>query len=326
MTNYVWLATDKSGKKVIREIEAATAEDAKFVLLAQGYSNLELKEDEVTSAVLAGFTKRENAFGQEIRVTAEERLKHRDNPTVTYWDALRKGIGRSFIVFLALCILAIYSGLRGDRGHAALYVAGLLGWLGYILFVSLPSVYYRKLIKAGDWSQWNEVLSLVATLQLIGRFSLVKVPATELTRNRAKALAGMVGWMRPWPNIANARAVQIARLGCINCLWLRCTPPPGSTTKPSNTTSHPLLRNRHQPLGPIWPTVTLDIKAMRLRRARQWPRPKKALCPTLPNHFVFVVRESSLIWRAITAPPSVTFRSPSNLWKRPKAVRLGTDI
>ena len=71
MTNYVWSATDKSGKKVIREIEAATAEDAKFVLLAQGYSNLELKEDEVTSAVLAGFTKRENAFGQEIRVTAE---------------------------------------------------------------------------------------------------------------------------------------------------------------------------------------------------------------------------------------------------------------
>ena len=31
----------------------------------------------------------------------------------------------------------------------------------------------------------------MATLQLIGRFSLVKVPATELTRNRAKALAGM---------------------------------------------------------------------------------------------------------------------------------------
>jgi type II secretory pathway component PulF len=51
MINYVWSATDKSGQKLIREIEAATAEDAKFVLLAQGYSNLELKEDEVISTV-----------------------------------------------------------------------------------------------------------------------------------------------------------------------------------------------------------------------------------------------------------------------------------
>src|SRR5690349_630717 len=104
MTNYVWSATDQSGKKVIKEIEAATAEDAKFVLLAQGYSNLELKEDEVTSAVVAGFPKQGNAFGEEIKVTAEQRLKHRDDPTVTYWDALRKGIGQGFIVFLTLFI------------------------------------------------------------------------------------------------------------------------------------------------------------------------------------------------------------------------------
>ena len=158
-------------------------------------------------------------------------MKHRDNPTVTYWDALRKGIGRSFIVFLALCILAIYSGLRGDRGHAALYVAGSLGWLGYILFVSLPSVYYRKLIKAGDWSQWNEVLSLVATLQLIGRIQLGQSAGNGIDPESSQSWLGWVGWMRPWPNIANARAVQIARLGCINCLWLRCTPPPGSADK-----------------------------------------------------------------------------------------------
>jgi len=190
MANYAWSATDKSGKRVIREIEAATAEDAKFVLQAQGYSNLELKEDEVTSTAVAGFAKRKNALGQEIKVTAEQRLKHRDDPTVTYWDALRKGIGPGVIVFLTVCVLAIYSGLRGHWGYAGLYVAGLLGWLGYILFLSLPSVYYRKLLKAADWNRWNEVLSLVARLQLIGRFRSVKVPATELTRNRAQALAG----------------------------------------------------------------------------------------------------------------------------------------
>jgi tetratricopeptide (TPR) repeat protein len=190
MTNYVWSATDKSGRKVIKEIEAATAEDARYVLLAQGYTDLELKEDEVASAVLAGFPKRENPVGAEVNVTAADRLKHRNDPTVTWWDALRKGAGRSHLLILGLVGLIVYSGIRREWEHFLLYAIALLAWLGFILFVSLPSVYYRKLIKAADWCQWRDVLSLAAILEFIGRFSLVKVPASELTRYRAKALAG----------------------------------------------------------------------------------------------------------------------------------------
>jgi len=191
MTNYVWSATDKSGKKVIREIEAATAEDAKYVLLSQGYSNLELKEDDVISAVRAGFPKRIIVSGAEIKVTAEARLKHRDDPTVTYWDVLRKGIGRGFLVFLALIFFAIYSGFRREWGFFLIYTIVLLAWLVFVLFTGLQSVYYRKLIKAADWSQWNKVLSLVVILKIIGRFRKVKVPASHLTQNRAKALVGL---------------------------------------------------------------------------------------------------------------------------------------
>jgi tetratricopeptide (TPR) repeat protein len=191
MTNYVWSAIDKSGLKVIKEIEAATAEDAKFVLLSQGYSNLELKQDEIGSAVRAGFPKRQNVFGQEIRVTAEQRLKHRDDPTATYWDAIRKGVIRNHFWFVALFLFAIYSGLRGQWSWFLLYAGVSLVWLVYILFTSLQSVYFRKLIKAEDWSRWHEVLSLVETLKFIGRFRQVKVPASALTRHRAKALAGL---------------------------------------------------------------------------------------------------------------------------------------
>ena len=191
MINYVWSATDKSGQKLIREIEAATAEDAKFVLLAQGYSNLELKEDEVISTVRVGFQKRKNAFGQEIKVTAEQRLKNRDDPTATYWDVLRKGVIRHHLWFIALFLFAVYSGLRGQRNWFLLYAGVLLAWLAYILFKGLQSVYFRKLIKAEDWSRWHEVLSLVETLKFIGRFKQVKVPATALIRHRAKALAGL---------------------------------------------------------------------------------------------------------------------------------------
>jgi tetratricopeptide (TPR) repeat protein len=191
MTNYVWSATDKSGQKVIREIEAATANDAKYVLLAQGYSDLELKLDDVDSTVQAGFPTRENAFGAKIKVAAAERLRHRDNPTVTYWDALRKGVGQSSIAFLALAVLAVYSGYRGHWGSALFYIAVVLTWLTYILFWGLQSVYFRKLIEADDWNRWHEVLSLVETLKVIGHFRKVKVPASALIRHRAKALAGL---------------------------------------------------------------------------------------------------------------------------------------
>ena len=191
MTNYVWSATDKSGNRVVKEIEAATAEDAKYVLLAQGYSNLELNEDEVIGAVLAGFPKRQNAEGQEIKVTAAERMKHRDDPTLTFRDVLRKGIGPSYLGFLALIFFLVYSGFRCEWGYFLIYTIALLAWLVFVFFAGLQSVFYRKLIKAADWSQWNEVLSLVATLKIIGRFRKVKVPASELTRNRTKALVGL---------------------------------------------------------------------------------------------------------------------------------------
>lgn len=191
MTNYVWSVTDKSGEKVIREIGAATAEDAKFVLLAQGYTDLELKQDEIGSIAQAGFSKRQNAFGHEIKVTAEERMKHRDDPTATYFDALRKGIGRNSLFFGAFVFFILYSGFQRQWLYAALYAAVLLVWMAYILFRSLQSVYYRKLIKAADWNRWHEVIRLVAAIKMIGRFYQVKVPASELTRYRAKALAGL---------------------------------------------------------------------------------------------------------------------------------------
>src|SRR5262249_28377032 len=57
-------------------------------------------------------------------------------------------------------------------------------------FISLPSILYGRLIKAGDWHRWNEVLDLVRKLEKVGGLGFIKVPAPELGRWRAKALAG----------------------------------------------------------------------------------------------------------------------------------------
>jgi tetratricopeptide (TPR) repeat protein len=183
MTNYVWTATDKTGKKVIKEIKAATADDAKYVLLAQGYSNLELKEDEVIGAVQAGFAKAHS--------NASERLRHRDDPTVTYWDVFRKSAGPDFLIYLGLAFLAVYFGFQQERGFALICIVALLAQLLFVFYRGAQSVYYHKLVTAADWSRWSEVLSLVKTLKLIGRYRKVKVPESDLIRFRAKALAGM---------------------------------------------------------------------------------------------------------------------------------------
>lgn len=98
MTNYTWLAKDQSGKKIVKEVEAETVEDAKFILLATGYTELELTGNEISAAVLAGFTHKK-FLGQEIRSTAEQRQRSRENPTVSFADVVLKGINRSKRLF-----------------------------------------------------------------------------------------------------------------------------------------------------------------------------------------------------------------------------------
>lgn len=191
MTSYIWSATDKSGLRVIKELDAATPEDAKYVLLAQGYSDLELKTNELTSAIRASFPKRKNQFGQELKEKPEDWLKHRDDPTATYWDALRKGITKDFSIFLALAFFLIYSGFRKQWGYFLIYGALLVAMLVYIIITSLQLIYYRKLIKAGEWHQWRKELSLVSTLEVIRKFKKVKLLASALTQHRAHAFVGL---------------------------------------------------------------------------------------------------------------------------------------
>ena len=191
MAKYVWTAKDKSVQKVVREVEAETAEQARAILVEAGYSELVLKGDEIMAAARAGFPSTIKVLGEEVGITTEQWLKHLDNPTVTFWDVIRKGIGQSKLMCVLLPLFAAYAGYREHWVSALLLILALLAWLAFIVCIGLPSVYYRKLIMASDWYRWREVLSLVSTLESMGRFSFIKVPATELTRNRAKALAGM---------------------------------------------------------------------------------------------------------------------------------------
>ena len=190
-TNYTWSVKNQQGEKIFKEIRAETAEEARNMLLSAGYTDLELREDDIAAVVNAGFqTTNKEFLGKPIIVTTQDRQKARDNPTITFWDAIRKGIQESIWLCLGFLGFGAFQIYRANYISGALAFLALGVWLVFLICMGLPSIYYKKLIYAADWYQWDEVLSLVDMLKAIGWISFVKVPASELIRYRAKAFAG----------------------------------------------------------------------------------------------------------------------------------------
>jgi tetratricopeptide (TPR) repeat protein len=124
-------------------------------------------------------------------VTAEQRLDQVNKPPPTIWSAIWQGLGQSkgLTIFMAgLCAFLAYHGYM----ISALIAGGaLLAWLGFIIGVAMPAVNFSKLARAADWARWEEVLVLVASLERSNKNNFIKIPAPELGRFRATALAGL---------------------------------------------------------------------------------------------------------------------------------------
>jgi tetratricopeptide (TPR) repeat protein len=190
MPNFVWTAKNRFGNSVVREISADSTEQAITQLLAEGCTEIELKENEVIAAVRTGFHK-PKLFGEELKITAQDRVKQRNKPPLTFGRALGQAVFHSSVICICVILLAAYEIYRSNIVSAVILGFGLLFWLGYQVCVQLPAIYHKKLLKALDWHRWEEVLRLVAKLRSINRIHFIKVPETALLRYRAKALAGL---------------------------------------------------------------------------------------------------------------------------------------
>jgi tetratricopeptide (TPR) repeat protein len=199
MATYTWTAKDRNGKTVVKEITHDSVENSKAALQAEGYTDLKLMEDDIMDAVHAGFPEKTKIVfmgkEMEVKVTAEQRLKVRDKPPVTFarvfWGEVFLSI--MFILFAIFIAWPLYR--RGLLTGINLVKIALV-WISLIVFVvraSLPSIYYRKLYQADDWHRWTEVLQLVEFLQKLGKvhFIFINVPKTALIRHQAKALVGL---------------------------------------------------------------------------------------------------------------------------------------
>jgi len=190
MPNFVWTAKNKFGNSVVREISAESTEQAKTQLLAEGCTEIELKENEVIATIRTGFHKTK-LFGEELKITAQDRVKQRNKPPLTFGRALGRAVVHSSVICICIILLAAYEIYRSSIVSAVILGFGLLIWLGYQVCVQLPAIYHKKLLKALDWHRWDEVLELVSKLRSTNRIHFIKVPETALTRYRAKALAGL---------------------------------------------------------------------------------------------------------------------------------------
>lgn len=189
MPTYVWKAKDRFGTPIVREIQSDTVEQSKAALQSDGCTELALMTDDIMAAASSGMVKKVTFLGEEIKVSEAEKLKYRNQRPPSFFSALWEGMGRGKRFVLVIFGAAALAGYQRSWVGLALSLVALLAWVAFVVGVRLPSIYYARLHKAADWYRWDEVLAIVSKLKTIGKLHFIKVPASELARYRARALA-----------------------------------------------------------------------------------------------------------------------------------------
>jgi tetratricopeptide (TPR) repeat protein len=191
MANYTWTAKDRTGKAVVREVRAATVQEAKALLIAEGCSDLKLMEDEILTATAESFSKEARFLGAELKVTAEERIKHFNKPAPTIFRTVLESLKQEQGLYLVLIPILAFAIYKRNVWVAVVPIVLIGAWLAFRIWMGLPGILYGKLHKAKDWHRWDEALELVRKLEVLSRNHSIKIPEPELARSRAEALTGL---------------------------------------------------------------------------------------------------------------------------------------
>ena len=163
MANFIWTGTDRLGRRTVEEVAADTIEESKAMLVSEGYTDLELKSDEIMDAVGAGFADKISVFGKEVEVetSPEEQLKYMGNLSQTTLGQIFQRVVQDWMFYLLLIALLSITVFLGQTNVAIFVGIVGIGWTAFRIWMALPEIYYTKLKKASDWHQWMKVLKLV---------------------------------------------------------------------------------------------------------------------------------------------------------------------
>ncbi len=194
MPNFIWTARDIQGKLVSKEISANTIEDSKAILLSEGYTDLELKGDEIIDAarISVADANKTDPFQNEAtpkKLPVERVKSYGFLPQTTLKIILRRIVQDSVLYFIAISIIAGMLFL-GHQSYAITVGIVMAIWLLFRIWMSLTQIYYAKLNRAKDWNQWTQVLRIVKKMEILRKFHSIKFPLSTLIHARAQALAG----------------------------------------------------------------------------------------------------------------------------------------
>lgn len=212
MPTFLWSGKDAQGRQRSERIDAENAQAAKTALVSAGWTNLELVLDEIcySKAIqieshTPGWVRREGMEKNYERELEEQRTPDRqaayfkgqqpEGGLIAQW--LRAIKQAWWPILLSGAILAF--GIYRHRTFPIVFGAVLL----VVLFLLHPAVIlffkmfsrtserYARLNRAKVWGHWNEVLECVERLRQPDRLIGVAIPALELDRSQAGALAAL---------------------------------------------------------------------------------------------------------------------------------------
>jgi len=187
MPNFIWTAKDRQGKPMIRELSAETIEESKAMLLAEGYTDLELKSDEIIDASRRVYA----SINKGRKSSPEELVRNSGNLQQTTLKLILETIIHDCWLYIMMISMMILVFGNGQKILTVIIGIVLLSWLIFRIWLRLPEIYYAKLNKAKEWHRWQGVLRIAKRCEQIRSMHIIKLPQTELIQSRAQALAGL---------------------------------------------------------------------------------------------------------------------------------------
>ncbi|SRR5258708_4464236 len=184
MPTYLWTGKDRYGNPTVQRISAPTVEQAKAVLVECGHTDLQLQLEDVTD------TLRQKHPNAPV-ISAEDQLRFLRAGSITAREVLQKSFMRSKGTIFLFGLLLAWSIYRGNVWTIVLSAAGIL-FVPFVHFwFAQAGLYYSKLVKAGVWYRWEEVLACVERLKRAKRRTKLAVGDAGFCFHQAQALAGL---------------------------------------------------------------------------------------------------------------------------------------
>jgi tetratricopeptide (TPR) repeat protein len=191
MHSFLWSGKDSNGNKRAERVEAQNAQEAKAILTAEGWTELELIKNEIGDVV----TKSRLASSQF------EQPELTPDQEAAYYQGKRPGLAAEWRKSLWQCkspiVLTLLILVLAIVRHRT--ISSMISGVGLIAIVFIYPVIriyfgqtsrnFARLNRAKVDGDWKEVLECVERLRRSHRFTRIGLSEIELARNRALALA-----------------------------------------------------------------------------------------------------------------------------------------